>query len=65
MIGCIVGCRAVCFVSNRKTDGHPKVLSPHNRDVGSYIFKTGVVGGGQLLENMKKEFGTQYRALCP
>ena len=39
--GCIIACRVVQFSPNSTTYREAKLLSPHNRDVGPRIFKTG------------------------
>ena len=44
IFGCIVACRVGQFSPN-STTYRAKLLSPHNRDVGLHIFKT---GGGHL-----------------
>src|SRR5271166_3704033 len=41
IFGCIVACRVAQFSPNSTTYREAKLLSPHNRDVGLHIFKTG------------------------
>ena len=58
MFGCIVACRVAQFSPNSTTYREAKSLSPHNRDVGLHIFKT---GDWRLAVSMVRSTRTRFR----
>jgi len=62
MFGCIVECRVAQSSPNSTTYREAKLLSPHNRDVGLHIFKT---GDWRLAVSMVRSTRTRFRQLLP
>ena len=58
MFGCIVECRVAQSSPNSTTYREAKLLSPHNRDVGLHIFKT---GDWRLAVSMVRSTRTRFR----
>jgi hypothetical protein len=62
ILGCIVACRVAQFSPNSTTYREAKLLSPHNRDVGLHIFKT---GDWRLAVSMVRSTRTRFRQALP
>ena len=62
IFGCIVACRVAQFSPNSTTYREAKLLSPHNRDVGLHIFKT---GDWHLAISMVRSTRTRFRQIVP
>src|SRR5271157_6324536 len=58
IFGCIIACRVAQFSPNSTTYREAKLLSPHNRDVGLHIFKT---GDWRLAVSMVRSTRTRFR----
>ena len=60
IFSCIVACRVAQFSPNSTTYREAKLLSPHNRDAGLHIFKT---GDWHLAMSMVRSTRTRFRQM--